>query len=123
MNSKSKRRTTQTPTPLIYEKENIPKLSREEIEKQIKIVEGYENKVRASKLDEYILLQEEANFLVDLIKQILNNKDQQLNEKQKEKLNEFLEFINSTGANNLTLNEITSIRNYEIYLLTIILLI
>ena len=114
MNSKSKRRTTQTPTPLIYEKENIPKLSREEIEKQIKIVEGYENKVRAKKLDEYKLLEEEAKFLVDLINQILQYKEQNLNEKQKEKLNEFLEFINNTDV--LTLNEITSMRNYIISL-------
>ena len=114
MNSKSNRRTTQTPTPLIYEKENFPKLSREEIEKQIKIVEGYENKVRAKKLDEYKLLEEEAKFLVDLINQILQYKEQNLNEKQKEKLNEFLEFINNTDV--LTLNEITSMRNYVISL-------
>ena len=53
MNSKSKRKTqTPTQTPVRYKKPNFPKPSPEEIEKQIKIVEGYENKVRASKLDE-----------------------------------------------------------------------
>jgi len=117
MNSKSKRKTqTPTQTPVRYKKPNFPKPSPEEIEKQIKIVEGYENKVLASKLNPYILLEEEVNFLVDLINQILNNEDQILNVEQKEKLKGFLQFIDSTGVNNLTLNEITGMRNYVISL-------
>jgi len=91
----------------------MEKLSEENIE-YIKKVKNDEDRVRASKIDKYILLEEEKNILVDIINQILKNID--LNEEQKGKLNEFLEFIDSTGANNLTLNEITSIRNYVISL-------
>ena len=67
MNSKYKRKTQ---TPLIYKKKNYPKPSREEIEKQIKKVKNDEDRVRASKLDKYILLEEETNFLVEIIKRI-----------------------------------------------------
>ena len=118
MNPKSKRKT-QTQTPLTYKKTNYPKPSHEEKEEQIQKVKDVEDRVLASKLDPLSreqLLEQEANFLVGIINHILENEDQQLKEEQKGKLNEFLLFIGSTGVKNLTVNEITSMRNYIISL-------